>query len=136
MNCAARRTAVAGLENAVGTVNPRLPGWHNDLIQLIKILLRRGLVWYEPASHRFTKTLTIYVPTCSNISWNSRRLQQVIRTSSRAYQGRPFYPSLNSSKKQNFISNAPIWCCGFEDSRSIRRRRFLRSLQSCRWILI
>jgi hypothetical protein len=30
--------ALPGLEKAAGMVNPRLPGWHNDLIQLGKKL--------------------------------------------------------------------------------------------------
>ncbi|WP_180541996.1 hypothetical protein [Nevskia soli] len=35
-----------GLSSAVGIVNPRLPGWHNDLLQGFKKLLARGLGWY------------------------------------------------------------------------------------------
>jgi hypothetical protein len=38
--------ALEGLENAVGTVNPRPPGWHNGLIQFVKKLVARGLAWY------------------------------------------------------------------------------------------
>jgi hypothetical protein len=34
------------LRNAVGTINPRLPGWRNDLIQMVKKLLARVLAWY------------------------------------------------------------------------------------------
>jgi hypothetical protein len=43
------RRTVADLERlgmAVGTVNPRAPGWHNDLIQRVKKLIARGLAWY------------------------------------------------------------------------------------------
>jgi hypothetical protein len=52
---ALRRAAVAleGLGNAVGTVNPRLPGLHNDLIQLVKKLLARGLSWHSRPLHEF-----------------------------------------------------------------------------------
>ncbi|MGA2739975.1 MAG: hypothetical protein ABSG65_21375 [Bryobacteraceae bacterium] len=35
-----------GLRKAVGTVNPRPPGWRNDLIQLVKKLIARSLAWY------------------------------------------------------------------------------------------
>jgi hypothetical protein len=38
--------AVAGLKNAVGTVNPRPPGWRSGLIQLMKKLVLRALAWY------------------------------------------------------------------------------------------
>lgn len=43
------RQLVAEAEAAqrrVGVVNPRLPGLHNDLIQLVKKLMRRMLSWY------------------------------------------------------------------------------------------
>ena len=43
------RCTVADLERlgaAVGTVNPRAPGWHNDLIQRVKKLIARSLAWY------------------------------------------------------------------------------------------
>jgi len=43
------RRTVADLERlsmAVGTVNPRAPGWHNDLVQHVKKLVARGLGWY------------------------------------------------------------------------------------------
>lgn len=33
-------------QRRVGVVNPRLPGLHNDLIQLVKKLMRRMLSWY------------------------------------------------------------------------------------------
>ncbi len=38
--------AVEGLRNAVGVVNPRHSGWHNDLIQLIKRSIARALAWH------------------------------------------------------------------------------------------
>ena len=43
------RRTVADLERlgmAVGSVNPRAPGWHNDLIQRLKKLIARSLAWY------------------------------------------------------------------------------------------
>ena len=40
--------ALEGLENAVGFVNPRLPGWHNDLLQLFKKSLARVMDTEEP----------------------------------------------------------------------------------------
>ena len=45
--------AVAGLKNAVGTVNPRPPGWRNDLIQLAKKSVLRALAWYTRPSQEF-----------------------------------------------------------------------------------
>jgi hypothetical protein len=45
--------AVAGLKKEVGAVNARLPGWHNDLIQLGKKLLLRGLAWYTRPLQEF-----------------------------------------------------------------------------------
>jgi hypothetical protein len=53
-----RPDAVAGFKNAVGAVNPRLPGWHNDLIQLIKKCLQRGLGWYTRPLQEFTATVS------------------------------------------------------------------------------
>jgi hypothetical protein len=50
------RRAVAALEgrrNAVGTVNPRPAGWHNDLIQLAKKSAVRMLAWYSQPSREF-----------------------------------------------------------------------------------
>jgi hypothetical protein len=49
---------VAGLKSAVGTVNPRPPGWRTDLIQLIKKLLLRGLAWYTRPLYEFNATVS------------------------------------------------------------------------------
>jgi len=57
--------AVEGLKNAVGIVNPRPPGWHNDLIQLVKKLHARFLGWYTRPSHEFNDSV-------------SRALEQVV----------------------------------------------------------
>jgi hypothetical protein len=50
-----RRAAATlkGLNNALGTVNPRLPGWRNDLMQVVKKLLARVLTWYTRPLHEF-----------------------------------------------------------------------------------
>jgi hypothetical protein len=50
-----RRAAVAleRLGNAIGSVNPRLPGLHNDLIQLVKKLMARLLGWHLRPVHEF-----------------------------------------------------------------------------------
>jgi hypothetical protein len=55
-----RRAAAAleGLKSAVGTVNPRPPGWHNDLIQLIKKSLARTLAWYTRSQHEFNAAVS------------------------------------------------------------------------------
>ncbi len=41
------------LLNAVGTINPRPPGLHNELIQLVKKLIARMLAWYTRPLHQF-----------------------------------------------------------------------------------
>jgi hypothetical protein len=49
-----RRTAILkDLRNAVGAVNPRLPGWRNDLIQSAKKVLARFLSWYTGPLYEF-----------------------------------------------------------------------------------
>ena len=55
-----RRAAAAleGLKNAVGTVNPRPPGWHNDLIQLVKKSLARVLTWYTRPLQEFNASVS------------------------------------------------------------------------------
>jgi hypothetical protein len=53
-----RAAALEGLANAVGTVNPRSPGWHNDLIQLGKKLLARMLTWYTRPLHDFNSSVS------------------------------------------------------------------------------
>ena len=57
---ALRRTTadLEGLKNAVGAVNPRPPGWHNDLIQLVKKLLARLLACYTRPLHEFNTSVT------------------------------------------------------------------------------
>lgn len=46
-------TALEELRQTLGKVNPRLPGWQNNLIQLIKKLLARILNWYTQPWHAF-----------------------------------------------------------------------------------
>ncbi|HEX4138629.1 MAG TPA: hypothetical protein VHY84_28720 [Bryobacteraceae bacterium] len=50
--------ALEGLNNAVGNVNPRHPGWHNDLIQLIKRSIARALGWYTRPQHEFNAAVS------------------------------------------------------------------------------
>jgi hypothetical protein len=55
------RRAAAGLEKlrkAVGVVNPRPPGWHNDLIQRFKKLLARSLGWYTRPLNEFNASVS------------------------------------------------------------------------------
>ena len=55
------RRAAAGLERlrkAVGGVNPRPPGWHNDLIQRLKKLLARSLGWYTRPLDEFNASVS------------------------------------------------------------------------------
>ena len=49
------RLAATGLQvqNVVGRVNPRPPGWHNDFIQLGKKVFARLLTWYIRPSQQF-----------------------------------------------------------------------------------
>jgi hypothetical protein len=49
---------VEGLKNVVGTVNPRLPGWHNDLLQHLKKWLARALGWYTRPAHEFNASVS------------------------------------------------------------------------------
>src|SRR5271157_5306311 len=59
------------LHNAVGSLNPRNPGLHNDLIQFAKKLMRRGLSWYTRPLHQFqgavTRTLNELAKALENI---------------------------------------------------------------------
>jgi hypothetical protein len=41
-----RAAGLKDLRSAIGVVNPRLPGWYNDLIQAAKKMLARFLSWY------------------------------------------------------------------------------------------
>ena len=50
--------AVASLRDDVGTVNPRLPGWRNDLIQVSKRLLARALAWYTRPLNEFNTAVS------------------------------------------------------------------------------
>jgi hypothetical protein len=47
-----------GLKRAVGTVNPRPPGWHNDLIQVFKRLLARLLRWHTRPIKEFSTSVS------------------------------------------------------------------------------
>jgi len=68
------RRATAALEqikDAVGTVNPRLPGWHNDLIQLGKKSLARALNWYTRPMREFSASAS---RALKEIAWVLERL--------------------------------------------------------------
>jgi hypothetical protein len=58
--------ALDGLNNAIGTVNPRLPGLRNDLIQMAKKSLARAMAWYTRPVHEFNASV-------------SRSLQEIVR---------------------------------------------------------
>ena len=66
--------AVEGLKNAVGTINPRPPGWHNALAQHIKRWLARGLAWYTRPVREFnasvSQTLEQIVSALEHLSMN------------------------------------------------------------------
>jgi hypothetical protein len=67
--------ALEGLKNAVGVINPRLPGWHNDLIQFAKKLVARGLSWYTRPLQEFstsvTRSIDEIVSTLDHLSTNT-----------------------------------------------------------------
>jgi len=67
--------ALEGLKNAVGVINPRLPGWHNDLIQFGKKLVARGLSWYTRPLQEFstsvTRSIDEIVSTLDHLSTNT-----------------------------------------------------------------
>jgi hypothetical protein len=55
------RRAAAELERlrkCVGTVNPRTPGWHNGLIQLVNKWLARLLTWYMQPLQEFNASVS------------------------------------------------------------------------------
>jgi hypothetical protein len=55
------RRATADLEwqrRLVGTVNPRPPGWRDDLIQVVKKWFARSLTWYTRPLRVFSTTVT------------------------------------------------------------------------------
>jgi hypothetical protein len=54
-----RAAATLGeLRNAVGALNPRLPGWRNDLVQFVKRSLARALGWYMRPSHELNASVS------------------------------------------------------------------------------
>src|SRR5690349_3919068 len=50
--------ACNALHSVVGTINPREPGLHNDIIQFAKKVMRRGLTWYTRPLHEFHGVVT------------------------------------------------------------------------------
>ncbi len=49
------------LNDILGRVNPRLPGLHNNLIQLVKKSIARSLTWYTRSLHEFNASLGNYL---------------------------------------------------------------------------
>jgi ubiquinone/menaquinone biosynthesis C-methylase UbiE len=59
------------LSNAVGTINQRPPGLHNDLIQHLKKLMSRLLAWYtRPRCESVVRSLDIIVSSFENLQTN------------------------------------------------------------------
>jgi 2-polyprenyl-3-methyl-5-hydroxy-6-metoxy-1,4-benzoquinol methylase len=50
--------ACNALHSAVGTINPRRPGLHNDIFQFAKKAMRRSLTWYTRPLHEFHGAVT------------------------------------------------------------------------------
>ncbi len=70
------RRAIADLEwqrRRVGTVNPRPPGWRNDLIQYLKKWFARSLSWYTRPLRVFTTTAT---KAFEGVVWSLEHLSQ------------------------------------------------------------
>jgi hypothetical protein len=53
-----RAAELKNLRNAVGAINPRPPGWRNDLIQTLKRLLARLLGWYTGPLYEFNASVS------------------------------------------------------------------------------
>jgi hypothetical protein len=53
-----RADGLEKLKNAVGIVNPRLPGWRNDFIQYVKTLIARALAWYTRPLYEFNTSVS------------------------------------------------------------------------------
>ena len=62
------------LSRAVGTIGPRPPGLHNDLIQLVKKLLARSLAWYTRPQCEFNlsvvRSLDVLAPSIVKLQTN------------------------------------------------------------------
>jgi hypothetical protein len=77
-----RRAArsLEGLKDVVGTVNPRLPGWRNDLIQFIKKSIARALAWHIRPQIEFNATvirsLTEVIPALERVSQGIAALEE------------------------------------------------------------
>lgn len=54
----ANLAACNALHSAVGTLNPRRPGVHNQAIQFVKKIMRRSLTWYTRPLHLFHGAVT------------------------------------------------------------------------------
>jgi hypothetical protein len=70
------RRAIADLEwqrRLVGTVNPRPPGWRDDLIQYVKKWFARSLNWYTRNLQAFDTTVT---RSLEGILWSLEHLSQ------------------------------------------------------------
>jgi hypothetical protein len=71
-----RRTVadVERLNHAVGTLNPRPRGWHNDLIQRVKKLIARSLAWYirpvQEVNTSLSRSLDEIVGALDHLSMN------------------------------------------------------------------
>ncbi len=74
-------TAVAGLKDAVGVVNPRGPGWRNGIIQFGKRALARSLTWYTRPLREFnaavSRALEETVRSLDHFSMNMLALDQL-----------------------------------------------------------
>jgi len=76
-----------GLSKAIGTINPRPPGLHNELIQVVKKSLARLLAWYTRPQRKFNlsvvRSLDMLASSIGNLQTNLRvmdgRLSQLER---------------------------------------------------------
>src|SRR5690348_13869890 len=54
----ANLAACNALHAAVGALNPRSPGLHNQALQFVKKVMRRSLTWYTRPLHEFHGAVT------------------------------------------------------------------------------
>ena len=113
------------LWNQVGTINPRRRGLHNDLIQLLKRVLRRALMWYTRPLHEFhgsvVRTLNETARALENLQENvaanskhvadtTRRLEERLRLNERNVRRASYLPEQKSHPKAS-LETPPMFRC-------------------------
>jgi len=118
-----RRNAAATdkLRSQVGTINPRRPGLHNHLIQLVKKTLRRMSMWYTRPLHEFhgsvTRTLNETARALENLQQMMRglgerldrmeQLKERLRLNERNFRRVAYLLEQKSNRKSAAITKTP-----------------------------